>query len=111
MVIDGPVSDKTYQVIADAESSIPGLYKVIRFEKNQGLGVALQKGLEACTNEIVMRMDSDDIAVPDRFEKQLQFMEELNFMVKKELRKTVTSIIYLGLLGYMVSAVIISLKL
>ena len=76
LVIDGPVSDKTYQVIADAESSIPGLYKVIRFEKNQGLGVALQKGLEACTNEIVMRMDSDDIAVPDRFEKQLQFMEE-----------------------------------
>lgn len=76
LVIDGPVPNDTNQVIADAELQCPGLYKIIRLEKNRGLGIALQKGLEATSNDIVMRMDSDDIAVPDRFEKQYQFMVE-----------------------------------
>ena len=75
LVVDGPVPDETNKVIEDAVASSPGLYKVIRFEENQGLGVALQQGMLATTSEIVMRMDSDDIAVPDRFEKQYQFME------------------------------------
>lgn len=74
LIVDGPVPDDTNRVIADAEDKYPGLYKLICFEKNQGLGIALQKGLEAASNEIVMRMDSDDIAIPNRFEKQLQFM-------------------------------------
>lgn len=76
LVVDGPVPDETNKVISEAESSEPGLYKVVRFEQNQGLGVALQKGMEAATSEIVMRMDSDDIAVPDRFEIQYHFMIE-----------------------------------
>lgn len=76
LVTDGPISDDINQVIADAEKKYPELYKVVRFEKNLGLGIALQKGLEAASNDIVMRMDSDDIAVPDRFEKQYKFMVE-----------------------------------
>lgn len=75
LVVDGPVPEETNIVIEDAVASSPGLFKVIRFEENQGLGVALQQGMLATTNEIVMRMDSDDIAVPDRFEKQYHFME------------------------------------
>ena len=76
LVIDGPVSDEINRVISDAEAANQGLFKIVRFDENQGLGVALQKGMEATTNEIVMRMDSDDIAVPDRFEKQCQFMTQ-----------------------------------
>lgn len=76
LVTDGPVPDGTNRVIEEAEEAFPGLYQVVRFEKNQGLGIALQKGLEAASNDIVMRMDSDDIAVSDRFEKQYQFMVE-----------------------------------
>ena len=75
LVIDGPVTDEINKVISEAASAAPEWYKIIRFEQNQGLGVALQKGMEAASNDIVMRMDSDDIAVPDRFEKQFQFME------------------------------------
>ena len=75
LVIDGPVTDEINKVISESASATPELYKIIRFEQNQGLGVALQEGMEAATNEIVMRMDSDDIAVPDRFEKQYQFMD------------------------------------
>lgn len=75
LVVDGPVPDETNKVIEESVASSPELFKVIRFEQNQGLGAALQQGMLAATNEIVMRMDSDDMAVPDRFEKQYQFME------------------------------------
>ena len=74
LVVDGPVSDDINKVISDVSNEFPKLFKIIRFEHNQGLGIALQKGLEAASNDIVMRMDSDDIAVPDRFEKQIQYM-------------------------------------
>lgn len=47
----------------------------IRLLENKGLGNALYEGLQACSFEIVMRMDSDDISVPDRFEKQIRYME------------------------------------
>ena len=76
LVVDGPVSDEINHVISEAVSVNSKLYKVIRFEQNQGLGIALQKGIEAASNDIVMRMDSDDIAVPDRFEIQYHFMIE-----------------------------------
>ena len=75
LVIDGPVTDDINRVISEVVSAAPELYKIIRFEQNQGLGIALQEGMEAASNDIVMRMDSDDIAVPDRFEKQFHFME------------------------------------
>lgn len=74
LVVDGPVPDGINNVISDVEIANPGLFHVVRFEQNQGLGIALQKGLEVASYEIVMRMDSDDIAVPERFEKQMAFM-------------------------------------
>ena len=76
LVVDGPVPDAINSIISESENASPDLYKVVRLEQNQGLGIALKKGLEAASNEIVMRMDSDDIAVSDRFEKQYQFMVE-----------------------------------
>lgn len=75
LVVDGPVPEAVDKVIAGAVSEYPDLYKIVRFEQNQGLGIALQKGLEVVTNDIVMRMDSDDVAEPTRFEKQLSFLE------------------------------------
>lgn len=48
---------------------------VIRLQENRGLWAALNAGIKACSNEIVMRMDSDDIALSDRCEKQLYYME------------------------------------
>lgn len=44
---------------------------VVRLEKNMGLGNALSEGLRYCRNELVARMDSDDISCPDRCERQL----------------------------------------
>ena len=75
LVVDGPVPEDVSKIIFDAEGTNKGVFRIVRFEQNQGLGIALQKGMEAASNDIVIRMDSDDIAVPCRFEKQVQYME------------------------------------
>lgn len=46
-------------------------FKIIALDKNIGLGLALEIGLNKCKNNIVARMDTDDISVPNRCEKQL----------------------------------------
>ena len=69
LVEDGPLTDELYKVIEEYEDYL----HIVVNEKNLGLGVALNKGLEACKNELVARMDTDDIAVPDRCEKQLRY--------------------------------------
>lgn len=44
---------------------------VVRLKKNVGLGNALNEGIKYCKNEMIARMDSDDISYPDRCEKQV----------------------------------------
>lgn len=76
LVEDGALTDELYVVINEIKEVHPGLITSVIHEKNQGLGLALQHGLEVSRNELVARMDTDDIAVPDRCEKQLIFMKE-----------------------------------
>lgn len=76
LVEDGPLTPEHYQVLdqLEAESDIP--VKRYPLEQNQGLGLALRQGVLQCQYDIIARMDTDDIAVPDRFEKQVQLMEK-----------------------------------
>ena len=75
LVEDGPLTEELYNVVGEYEDKYPELFNVLVLEKNQGLGLALNAGLKVCRNELVARMDTDDIAVPDRCEKQLRFFE------------------------------------
>jgi len=45
-------------------------------EKNMGIGYTLNKGVLLCNNEVIIRMDSDDIMVKDRIQKQFEFMKQ-----------------------------------
>lgn len=74
LVVDGPVGERINQVITSFESSHDS-FKVIRLEKNSGHAIARQTGLNLAQYEYVAIMDSDDIAVPDRFEKQIEYFE------------------------------------
>lgn len=79
LVIDGPVSDSINQVIIKYENiCIQGGYKlkVIWKPINQGLGKALKTAVINCRNELIARMDSDDVAKSYRFEEQLRFMQK-----------------------------------
>lgn len=72
IVEDGPLNDSLYSVLDEYEGKITR----VRNEKNIGLGLALNVGLKACRNELVARMDTDDISKPDRCEKQLKRFEK-----------------------------------
>lgn len=78
IVCDGPLTPQLEQVLEEYEAKYPELMKIIRLETNRGLGTALNAGLRHCSNGIVARMDSDDIAFPARMEKQLSVMEREN---------------------------------
>ena len=75
LVQDGPVPDSTTHLLSDYENAYKGVLNVIRLEENGGLGNALRIGVENVKYDIVARMDSDDICAPDRFEKQLAYLE------------------------------------
>lgn len=76
LVCDGPLTDKLDRVIEEEQAAHGDVLKVVRLEKNVGLGAALNQGLQACTCELVARMDSDDISLPDRCEHQLEVFRE-----------------------------------
>lgn len=71
IVKDGPLTEELDKVINQFDSEYPGLFKIITNEQNIGLGLSLQKGILACSNQLIARMDSDDISRKDRIEKQL----------------------------------------
>lgn len=74
LVEDGNVGDELEAVVSEYESRYPQLH-VVRYEKNRGLGYALNDGIKICKNEIVARMDTDDVAKPERMELELDVMQ------------------------------------
>ncbi len=74
LVVDGPVSSELDEIIKEYEKD--STFKIVRLEKNVGFGNALKIAVENSSSELIARMDSDDVSLPDRFEKQLKFFEE-----------------------------------
>lgn len=75
LVEDGPLTPELYGVIDEYSKKYP-IFNVVKNEKNLGLGLALQKGVLASSNDIIARMDTDDIIPSYRFEHQLRKIED-----------------------------------
>lgn len=75
LVEDGPLTSELDSLIEDYCNKYPEL-DVVPLAENRGLGLALAEGMLHCKYELVARMDSDDIARKDRFEKQLKMFED-----------------------------------
>lgn len=72
IVFDGPVSKNLSNVVEKFKNRLN--IEVVKLIKNVGLGQALNMGLRYCNNELIARMDTDDICQPKRFEKQISYM-------------------------------------
>lgn len=72
LVEDGPLTDDLYQVLNKYSEERPDLFHRVVSETNLGLGKALERGLKECKNEFVARMDTDDVSLPTRCERQLK---------------------------------------
>lgn len=75
LVEDGPLTEDLKRVILEFEKRF-GRLRRVQLKENQGLGAALAAGLAVCRFPLVARMDSDDIAVPERFALQRKAFEE-----------------------------------
>ena len=73
VVIDGPVSPELMAAVD--EYSEPLRIKKLCLSQNVGLGLALAAAVSSASNEIVVRMDADDVALRDRCEKQIGFID------------------------------------
>ena len=78
LVVDGPVPSEIDGVIIKYSSKFN--LKVIRLKQNGGLGNALRIAVENSSYDLIARMDSDDISLPDRFEQQLIYFENNQYV-------------------------------
>jgi glycosyltransferase involved in cell wall biosynthesis len=76
ILVDGPVSQKISQTIKYFEKKYPSIIKVVFFKLNRGLGPVLADGVILAKNQLVARMDSDDVADPNRCSTQLKFFRD-----------------------------------
>lgn len=70
---DGPLTEGLEQAISELKKKHPQIV-TYSFEENVQLGRALAKGVELCSHELIARMDTDDIAVYDRFRHEYDYM-------------------------------------
>lgn len=75
MVKDGSLTEELDKTLEKYCAKYPGLFKIVPFAQNRGLGLALRDGVVECSFELIARMDTDDICKPERFARQLAFME------------------------------------
>lgn len=76
LVCDGPLNSDLDNVIAAKQKELGTILNVVRLPENAGLGNALNEGIKFCKNELIARMDSDDISFTDRCEKQVALFEQ-----------------------------------
>ena len=74
IVFDGIITSELEEMVMQYPSILP--IKIIRLTKNVGLGKALNEGLKHCSYNWIFRMDTDDICLPERFEKQVEFIKQ-----------------------------------
>ncbi|CEN91461.1 glycosyltransferase [[Clostridium] sordellii] len=80
IVKDGKLTEELDEVLDKYTTEYPNLFKIVALKKNLGLGLALNKGLEVCRNDLVARMDTDDISLKERCQLQVE-----EFMKNKSL--------------------------
>lgn len=74
LVKDGELTPELDNLIVAWEKRLGSMLTIVPLVKNVGLGAALNEGLKHCKHELVGRMDTDDVALPERFSKQIEFM-------------------------------------
>ena len=75
LVEDGPLTPELDKVIAQWQEKLGNILRVKKLDKNLGTGKAKNIGLQECTYDIICIVDTDDIYVPERFEKQIEFLK------------------------------------
>lgn len=75
ILCDDGSTDTTIAVAEENARRHPNIV-LLRNDRNRGLNYTLNRCLAAADTELCARMDGDDISLPERFEKEVQFLDE-----------------------------------
>lgn len=75
VLCDDCSTDNTYEVARKYIEQFPDKFILIRNDTNRKLPYSLNRCLEYADTEYVARMDGDDISKPERFEKEITFLD------------------------------------
>lgn len=78
IINDNPTNEMLARVLEEYQNRDPRV-RVIKNDKNMGLVASLNRGWRLASGEYIARMDADDIALPDRLEKQMVFLREKGY--------------------------------
>ena len=76
LVCDGALDKALDDVIAKYSEKFGGRLTVHRLESHGGTAKCANSGLALCKNEFIMKMDSDDVCLDNRAEKQMRYLAE-----------------------------------
>lgn len=76
IVCDGPLTPELDSVLEAIPEQYKSIINIVRLPQNVGIGAAANIGLQKCKNDLVAKLDSDDIAVPERCFLQCKKFEE-----------------------------------
>jgi len=73
LIGDDGSTDNSWQILSAQKDS---RIRLFRFDHNIGYALVLNRLIDASKGELIARQDSDDISLPDRFKKQVEFLEK-----------------------------------
>lgn len=75
IMCDDGSKDSTYKIAEEYQKKYPEKIVSIKNDKNMGLNYTLNHCLEYADTEYIARMDGDDISLPERLEKEIDFLD------------------------------------
>lgn len=76
IICDDCSVDDTYKILKEYEDKYPEQIKILKNDVNSKLSFSLNHCLKYAKGEYIARMDGDDISLPERLEKQVEFLDE-----------------------------------
>jgi len=72
IIVDDASTDKSLQIVKSFSDS---RIRILLNHQNQGIVYSRNKGLEAARGTYIAPFDSDDVAMPEKFRKQIDFLK------------------------------------
>ena len=77
IAVDGPLNSNMYDFLSKIK--ISNDIEILKYDKNKGLAAVLNNAIRLCKEkkyEYIVRMDADDISLPQRLEKQIEYLKK-----------------------------------
>lgn len=78
IIVDDCSSDDTYKIVMNLADDDPRI-RVLQNKTNTGSAAARNRALDFASGEYIAFLDSDDLWLPQKLEKQIQFMDAGNY--------------------------------